>query len=368
MDLSRMLDVAIGLIFVFLLLSILASWIQESIAALLKTRSKDLVRTIERLFNPNLAKTEGVKKLETTFQEGLPASGKLKRDPVKAVYEHPLIRSLCRSPKAQPSYIAAREFSVALVDLVVASGSETDSDGKEIDKAEAGIKTLDDIPGKKALTLLAERAKAISDDAEEQIAAFRENVEDWYDSTMERATGWYKRKMHWWAVVIGLAIAIACNVDTLHLVSSLWNDSALRAALVADAGQQVGQEQEISPREAWEELGKLPIGWQGENTERLSSFGAWLLWILGIVLTGVAVSAGSPFWFDVLKQFVNVRSTGLKPATSASVRTASSSAAKPRAKARQVAAGYGQDSHEGESKPTIGSEASPATAGSALSS
>ena len=36
--------------------------------------------------------------------------------------------------------------------------------------------------------------------------------------------------------------------------------------------------------------------------------------ILGWLITGLAVSLGAPFWFDMLKTFVNVRGAGQKPA------------------------------------------------------
>jgi hypothetical protein len=38
-----------------------------------------------------------------------------------------------------------------------------------------------------------------------------------------------------------------------------------------------------------------------------------LLKLFGILITAGATAQGAPFWFDVLKRFVNIRSTGPNP-------------------------------------------------------
>jgi hypothetical protein len=35
--------------------------------------------------------------------------------------------------------------------------------------------------------------------------------------------------------------------------------------------------------------------------------------IVGLLLTGIMVLQGAPFWFDILRKIVNVRSSGTKP-------------------------------------------------------
>jgi len=35
--------------------------------------------------------------------------------------------------------------------------------------------------------------------------------------------------------------------------------------------------------------------------------------ILGFLITALAAMQGAPFWFEILKKLVNVRSTGIKP-------------------------------------------------------
>ena len=39
-----------------------------------------------------------------------------------------------------------------------------------------------------------------------------------------------------------------------------------------------------------------------------------ILHLLGWLLTAAALSLGAPFWFDLLKKFINLRGAGQKPA------------------------------------------------------
>ena len=101
---SAALDTAIGLVLVYLILSLMCSAITEILETWLKHRSIDLDRGVRQL----LADPDGV---------GL----------VRQFYQHPLIASLFRghydptSPRNLPSYIPSRQFALALMDLVLPS-------------------------------------------------------------------------------------------------------------------------------------------------------------------------------------------------------------------------------------------------------
>ncbi len=68
----------------------------------------------------------------------------------------------------------------------------------------------------------------------------------------------------------------------------------------------------------------VPVGWSRANKTALNPRGipasvpGWLLKILGLLLTAAAISLGAPFWFDMLNQFVVVRST-VKPTEKSAV-------------------------------------------------
>jgi hypothetical protein len=41
--------------------------------------------------------------------------------------------------------------------------------------------------------------------------------------------------------------------------------------------------------------------------------GDWLVKVLGWLVTGLAVSLGAPFWFDLLNRVVDLRGAGRRP-------------------------------------------------------
>ena len=68
-----------------------------------------------------------------------------------------------------------------------------------------------------------------------QLATMRLNTESWFNESMDRLGGWYKRKAQFLAFFIGLILAAFLNVDSVALVDHLWKEPAVREALVANA-------------------------------------------------------------------------------------------------------------------------------------
>jgi hypothetical protein len=50
-----------------------------------------------------------------------------------------------------------------------------------------------------------------------------------------------------------------------------------------------------------------------DSDRRPRHFWGWTVKFTGLLLTVIACSLGAPFWFDLLKRFVNIRGAGLKP-------------------------------------------------------
>ncbi len=292
---SEILGVAIGLVFVYLLLSLICSAIREAIEGVLKTRAVQLQKGIRQL-------------LRDTSADGL----------ADALYRHPLISSLCSGNNYKrrdlPSYVPARNFALALMDLVVR--------GKELTSAEnagpaspwischelrASIQKIDNVPCQRALLPLIDAANG-------DLAQAQANIQAWFDSSMDRVSGWYKRKTQGILFVIGLAVSIAINVDTLTIATTLYKDDGKREAIVAQAAQ-AGSLQNNDIDQLSKEIDKLklPIGWPPGplSINRLSMESFWA-GILGWLITAFAVTLGAPFWFDVLNKFMVVRST-VKP-------------------------------------------------------
>jgi hypothetical protein len=336
---SQILDVGIGLFLIYLLMSIVCSAIREGVEGYLKTRAKFLERGIQELLN-------GV------------SGGNLAAD----IYNHPLVYGLfpgAYKPRSStagqpaenaenaenggtsaggywfstnlPSYIPASNFAAALLDRVARGpvGSDsTDTRKPEIASVRQKIAALDNPQVTRVLL-------AALDAADDDLAAAQKNIEAWYNSAMDRVSGWYKRRTQLVLLVLGLVVTVLANVDSLAVARHLYHDQAARQALVgrAQALDRESPPKGVTLQSVTGELEKiqLPIGWsdprvfKGSGITRLPSPSDLLkaeqrsgLWnvarrsLLGWLITALAISLGAPFWFDVLNRVMVIRST-VKP-------------------------------------------------------
>ena len=204
-----------------------------------------------------------------------------------------------------------------------------------------GISKLPDAP-KAALSALLDNGVKTMADAQEAIG-------HWFDASMDRLSGAYKRNTQLLAVGLALVVSLGFNADSVRITESLWTDPALRAELVRQAaaampklsptgtavpppvgalggdnttrapanvaGSEPGSVTESAAelRALTDQMGGLglPLGW----TNWTRPTGGWvtLRWLLGLLATVLAVSLGAPFWFDTLNRIANIRAVGPKP-------------------------------------------------------
>jgi hypothetical protein len=154
-------------------------------------------------------------------------------------------------------------------------------------------------------------------DAAGDLEKFRSNLERWFDDAMGRVSGFYKRKVQVAVLVYAIVLTVALNVDSVAFARRLWTDDLVRSAAAAAAERQQQQPDADVPRllEEVQEL-NLPIGWSGADPLRAAPTGlpGWLLKLLGLAITVLALSLGAPFWFDLLSRVARLRSTGPPPA------------------------------------------------------
>ena len=182
------------------------------------------------------------------------------------------------------------------------------------------------------MATLAKRAEIKAKTKEEGIYILQQEIEQTFDKSMERATGVYRRNAKGVALLIGFTIAILANADAFHIVSRLSKDSSVRIAIVNSAGQIVQSNNLDSSKnlanlkqQTEEVLGDiaLPIGWSAINLEQQIdwnrsnkyNFSIWkaITMIFGWFVSGIAISMGAPFWFDLLGKIVNVRNAAKPP-------------------------------------------------------
>lgn len=297
---STVLDVAIGLAFVYLLLSIFCTAINEWIAGIFQTRANTLKEGIHILL------------------DNQPFGNAQFLD---AFYKHPVLAGMTRGG-SHPSYLAARTFSTTLMDLATpgVKGPITVQD------LVAGVNALPDGDVKSALV-------ALTASAGNDIDKAQRNIESWFNDSMDRVSGWYKRTVQIWTIGIAVLLTVLANADTLNIARQLWVDPALRAAVVEQAKQRAQMPRPTSIVEYTDKndplkptvkpassdalteqesatLGRI-VGWSHASVP--ADFAHWLLRILGWIFTIIAVSLGAPFWFDSLNRLMNIRNAGNPP-------------------------------------------------------
>ena len=438
MYLQEILEVAIGLIFVWLALSFTTMSLQEWLSNIVNLRAKDLEKAIDQMLNsPDLT---------------------------QRFYEYPLIANLYIQPKKSnkkprlPSYIPANKFSAALFELVIQAGTDNSPVRRlttEIEKQLVSIKTpeqqklarqdwdtiletarnlaasglgiaaLDSLKfqaqacGEKfpelkptltnlipqldvyygqfvrdhdnttasgidtglamrqfrlgilalqkinprlsdSVTAIIRQAEVYAMDGAQAIATARVNLESWFNDAMDRLSGTYKRRAQSIAFIIGLILALILNIDSINVSTSLWREPILRQAILAEAQHYTASADSqgvtstdplvnIPALETQLQGLKIPLGWtispintSGGQCSLLpikegqvwgipstdgrglpickgiinlpTDLNGWLVKILGLLIAGLAAAQGAPFWFDILKKFINIRGTGTNPA------------------------------------------------------
>lgn len=305
-----MLDALIGLMFVYLVLSLIVTALVEAWNEWYGLRGRNLRAALGRLL----------------CSEALLA----------AFYQHPRILALQDKNDRDPSYIRDELFAEVLLDVMTGRRyAELRHSPHQIAAAMA-IKGEEYAAATATATLTDFLREAGGDTRQlQQLVAL------WFRDTQERAVGWFRRKLSWRLLVVGLVVTLATNADTLHIFSVLTADPALsqqyvkgveraladpelRGCLGADetnkattasqdgapaAGPAACEWLATAKREAVQ-LTPL-LGWH----DRVPAGWGWLWALIGWALTAVALSLGAPFWFDMLQKVMRVRGS-LRPATS----------------------------------------------------
>jgi hypothetical protein len=266
---STVLDVVIGLVFCFASVALIASYLYETGASLLKLRASTLLRGVKDLLNDQ--QLSGLARDLYNHAQVNPRS-----DGKTATGER---------PKILPSYIDPRAFAIAMVDSIQAlPGGVADLGSKINSFPDAQIRLL--------LQGMYERGN-------KEIGNFQSELSKWFEAGMERVSGSYKRWAQLFTFLIALVVAALLNIDTFHLFRALWehpmNGQQFAASGVASTAVN-----------AVKTLQTLPVGWTGRI--------AWdpLAWC-GWLVTASTALFGAPFWFNLLNRLGNIRGAGPSP-------------------------------------------------------
>jgi hypothetical protein len=241
------IEVAAGLVFVYLFMSVLATMAREAWEGFVKSRSRTLERGLIELLcepKPEKASKKSAKDAVAT------AEHHQRYNILKEFYEHPLIMSLYRgnykSPATRsftqggnlPSYIPSGHFAFALLDLM----------GKKGGQSRAGVLNADDIlaatesaPNNRVAQMVQFAIHNSGGDLDQA----RQFLETWYNATMDRVSGWYKHETQTIIFWVSLVACVVLNVNTVVIADSLYRDPTLRKVAVTKAEAYITQKATI---------------------------------------------------------------------------------------------------------------------------
>lgn len=305
MDLLKTLDIAIGLALTYLILSLFASAIQEAIASLLRLRARFLVKGIRQLVGTIPSRTGG-DLVGGILQHGL----------IQGTYQ-PLGRVRRIFASEGPSYVESRTFALALIDVLPTQYGDNPMLG-----ISAKVAALPNGPLREALNALVADANGDANVVVDRIAS-------WFDSAMDRVSGWYKRRTQMMLFALGLVIAGGFNIDSVELSKHLSVNKESRGAMAAYAEKWLKANDALIEKAVEENLateqptddGPSDVSIQAAVTKLDSELKQlplpigypvpmhWNLMhaIFGWLITAMAISLGAPFWVQSLRGLIAIK-------------------------------------------------------------
>jgi len=333
------LDLVVGMIFIFFLLSIISSSAVEMIMTVRKIRSKILGEWLFTIFDKTITQPDG-----TTLKLG------------QAIMDHCSVTALSK-PGSSPSYIDAKNFTSALLEKITFDPANPKSIAADLNSMIGQLEKTNALSTefqRVLLTYAKEAEDSLQEITEKTVSGmelFRTKVENWYDSSMDRITGTLKKKYSRpFTIIVAISVALLLNADSISISKYLYSNPDARAKLAAQA--YTAAKDSISKYEIrlnqvkaapetlanMEEIknemktslenindakaaleGNVPLGWNGKVFNDIDGhISGWLILskIVGLAGTVLAIMMGAPFWFDMLNKISNLRSSGNPPSSS----------------------------------------------------
>lgn len=179
----------------------------------------------------------------------------------------------------------------------------------------------------------------IEDLGRQNVDTFVKDLARKYEEWGESATDYFARRAKLVSVIIAVVLAFALNINALHLFETLLIDKGLHNALI-ERGDETAQQleqwrtqldglpaqmpperskaaqalarniSEIREHNAALRSGSIPFGWEHAPWKAAAwplakwHESAWLLmqWGSAVLLTGLLIGLGGPFWFDTFRK------------------------------------------------------------------
>jgi hypothetical protein len=291
------LEVIVGMVFTFLLLSLLGTTLNELLTSWRGWRGYYLEEALKRLLE---------------FKDNKAVFEKFKDNPF---YQQLMQHKAPLRVSQAPGHLSSSNFTSILLNVL-----------KNKDRAAA--KAEDFIAGLPEKSRLREVLTQLKDESQGDLEGFKNKLQGWFEGVMEQSSGWYKRHMQFITLFVGLGIAAVLNADSFQIYDHLTNNANARQKLnqlaekfmkenetlpapktFADTLALQDIKAEVRKFVSSEEFSKtsniLGLGWK--KAQLGVDFRGWLQRLLGWFLTALAISMGAPFWYEALKKLLSMK-------------------------------------------------------------
>ena len=291
MSFPQILEVAIGLVFVYYVMGSIVSTISQIIMESLETRGLALEKYLKLIVGEknlsdltNMPQIKSLRPIRYASWWNVFGAGTVEKRVEK---------------------IPASTLVDAFFDLTGLTGKYQTTGDELI----ASISQLPDSEGKKAMLAWAQKGVTNVND-------LRSRTTDYFNGLLGQAAATFKANARSIVIIMSIVTTLLFGTDSIQLAKDLWADSALRAAANAQAAAAAQQGQSTDLTALLNQLGVLSIKigwWQNQNIPVQTSTVGWIQFILlkftGLLITAVAVSQGSSFWYDLLKRLTGQSSS-----------------------------------------------------------
>jgi hypothetical protein len=290
MSFPQVLEVALGLIFVYYVMGSIVSTISQIIMESLETRGLVLEKYLKQI--------AGDKFLDLSEMPQIKALRPVRYAKWWNVFGAGTIEKRVEK-------IPASTLVDAFFDLSGLTGKYSATEAELL----AAIAKLPESDGKKAM--LSWVNKGVTN-----IGDLRSRTNDYFTGVLNQASAAFKANARSTVIILSIVVTLIFGTDSIQLANNLWADSTLRAIAQAQANAAAQQGRITDLTTLINQLGILSIKigwWQPQNIPIQTSTIDWIKFIflkfLGLTITAVAVSQGSSFWYDLLKKLTGQSSS-----------------------------------------------------------
>src|SRR4051794_36192364 len=203
----NILDVAIGLMVVYLVLSLLCSSVNEAIETFVKNRSRQLERGIREL----LEDPDGTKVTHLLYNHPLITGLFQGQYDPSHLREQSIVKGKFYGRTNLPSYIPATNFALAMLDIILPSSSSYQGGVSGTlfpgPQSQGSATALRQAAANFPVPAVGRALMLLIDASGDDLVRMRQGIEGWYNSTMDRVSGWYKRRTQVILFVVGISMS-----------------------------------------------------------------------------------------------------------------------------------------------------------------